>query len=418
MGKKIDLENKFEIIKPFLEKKKKLKEISEQNGIPYSTLKRWVNNYKKNGKDGLKKANRSDKNKHRSLNDEGINYIKKLYFQNPNQNILNIYENAVEFLTSKNQKNISYDTVYRIVNNLDPFVKKYADLSSVTHSNDRFEFFSVSLDIMVLDELTDEYLTPYINIIFDSFSHAIVTFSISFKKADLELIKLIFRKAILKKNFTNKNIYGIPKTFLINNIKITPKIELYDLEKNLPIKIKIVTNEESSFQSFFTKLENHIKKISKKYDFFDYNSLKESVEKYITDLNNNKFYDKWEKNIKNFRESESEKELNFLLVKSPSTRKVIDSRVRFNNLIYFSPVLSEYNNQNISIEYNPLSVSQINIYFEDKLLGVAVCNELIDKEISLYELKVIQRTIMINHLNKKINQSVFFRETIKLINDN
>ena len=38
---------RFKIIEPFLRKEKKLKEIEEETGISYATLKRWVNAYKK-----------------------------------------------------------------------------------------------------------------------------------------------------------------------------------------------------------------------------------------------------------------------------------------------------------------------------------------------------------------------------------
>ena len=49
---------RFKIIEPFLKKEKKLKEIELEENISYSTLKRWVNAYKKKGMLGLEKKER------------------------------------------------------------------------------------------------------------------------------------------------------------------------------------------------------------------------------------------------------------------------------------------------------------------------------------------------------------------------
>ena len=47
--------DKYSIIEPFLKKEKKLKELSHEYNIPYSTLKRWIKTYKEYGIKGLSK---------------------------------------------------------------------------------------------------------------------------------------------------------------------------------------------------------------------------------------------------------------------------------------------------------------------------------------------------------------------------
>jgi len=88
---------RYSILKPYILKEKNLKEISEDTKISYSTLKRWASSYKKQGLNGLNKSWRSDKDTHRSLNQETINYIKNLYKENPNLKILDYYTKCLAF---------------------------------------------------------------------------------------------------------------------------------------------------------------------------------------------------------------------------------------------------------------------------------------------------------------------------------
>ena len=67
--------DKYSIIEPFLKKEKKLKELSSEHNIPYSTLKRWIKAYKELGVKGLSKKIRSDKDSFRKADDETMKYI-------------------------------------------------------------------------------------------------------------------------------------------------------------------------------------------------------------------------------------------------------------------------------------------------------------------------------------------------------
>lgn len=78
MSKNKTNEKRYQVIKPFLNGEKKLKEIENESGISYATLKRWVKSYKETGISGLEKKVRKDKSQHRSISDRTMDFIKKL----------------------------------------------------------------------------------------------------------------------------------------------------------------------------------------------------------------------------------------------------------------------------------------------------------------------------------------------------
>ena len=54
-----------------------MKEIELEENISYSTLKRWVNAYKKKGMLGLEKKEREDKNSFRNIDEDSLEKNKK-----------------------------------------------------------------------------------------------------------------------------------------------------------------------------------------------------------------------------------------------------------------------------------------------------------------------------------------------------
>ena len=106
---------RFKIIEPFLKKEKKLKDIEREKNISYSTLKRWVSAYKKDGFLGLEKKKREDKNIFRKIDNKTFNEIKNSYISSEEKSITKLYRKF------SNELKISYATFYRIVNNIDDF---------------------------------------------------------------------------------------------------------------------------------------------------------------------------------------------------------------------------------------------------------------------------------------------------------
>ena len=143
---------RFKIIEPFLKKKKKLKEIEEEENISYATLKRWVNAYKKNGIIGLEKKSREDKNSFRNIDEDGIKKIKSVCRESGETSITKLYANCKKKFPET--FSISYATFYRVVNNIDEFFNKTTVkyMEKIKKENQCYLVFDVPLYVLVDDK--------------------------------------------------------------------------------------------------------------------------------------------------------------------------------------------------------------------------------------------------------------------------
>ena len=277
---------RYSILKPYILKEKNLKEISEDTKISYSTLKRWASSYKKQGLNGLNKSWRSDKDTHRSLNQETINYIKKLYKENPNLKILDYYTKCLDFLKNIGEKVVSYDTIYRMINELNPYIHEFIPNNHISskNSNEIFEIEYFQLDYYILDERDNILKRPYLNILYDNYSEIIYNFLITFEKITLYEIFSLLRNSIL--SFKEKNYYFVPQKLIINNLKFNNTEPLDNVKKKLNITINFSLGVENKLQDFFVAYNNHYLKqiFSTIKEPLSFSSLLYCTNNYIDDI--------------------------------------------------------------------------------------------------------------------------------------
>jgi transposase len=383
---------RFEIIKPFLDKEKNLIDISRESLVPYSTLKRWVSAYKKDGIMGLERTVRKDKNSFRSVNKEVLDYLKFLYQTEPDLKILDAHKKLNKFLKSLGKKEISYDTVYRIINNLDPFVKKYAstDIKS-KYSNQIFEFYSEELDIEIYDNLSDSYKKPFLHIIFDNYSKAICSYYLTFEEAKFNDAISLLRSAILANESNSFLIYGKPEEYILNNFKIQNRELIESIKKELKIDINFITSKEEKMKKFFNDLNDIFLKDLKinseeKIDFLKFDTI---IKKYINEIHNFNYSEKWEKNLEKIEIITKKDYLNILLQPIESNRKINNGIIRYQNFIYKHKLLNLYTGENANITINPFDLSKIKIFIENIYICDAECEELLEFKPTIYQLKYL-----------------------------
>ncbi len=408
---------RYKIIMPYLSKEKSLKIISEESSISYSTLKRWASAYKKSGIKGLKKSERSDKTTYRTLNDQTMDFIKELYKEEPNLKIYDYYKKILDFLIDIGAKTVSYDTIYRVINQLDPYIKDYGDeiLYNPKHPYEIYELEYFQIDYLIKDERDGNFKKPYIYISYDSFSQVVSSFLLSFDKISLSEATALLREAIL----TNKkqDFYLKPKEYVINNQKFNDKVALKKLEKTSGISISFIFNSANKLQDFFYAYNNHYLKLV----FFSADSelslykLTKLTKTYI------------DKNFKKFNENEipdlpkklkkiySENDLDFLLSSYSSKRKVKDSSIRFQNLIYSNPILYKYEDLELEVKYNPLDLNKIKVYDHGFFVCELSTESLKDFTLSYYDLQCIKKILKIKLLNSVINLKEYAEEFRKII---
>lgn len=392
---------RYSILKPYILKEKNLKEISEDTKISYSTLKRWASSYKKQGLNGLNKSWRSDKDTHRSLNQETINYIKNLYKENPNLKILDYYTKCLDFLKNIGEKVVSYDTIYRMINELNPYIHEFIPNNHISskNSNEIFEIEYFQLDYYILDERDNILKRPYLNILYDNYSEIIYNFLITFEKITLYEIFSLLRNSIL--SFKEKNHYFVPQKLIINNLKFNNTEPLDNVKKNLNITINFSLGVENKLQDFFIAYNNHyLKQICNTIkDPLSFSFLLNFTKNYIDD-NFKKFrINSNSSNVNILKKIKSESELDILLTPYKSKRKVKDGIIRFQNLLYEHPVLQKYNDSELDIKYDPINLSKIKIYDFDFLVCELSSKTIEDYPLSYYELLSIKKIIRPNSRN-------------------
>lgn len=392
---------RYSILKPYILKEKNLKEISEDTKISYSTLKRWASSYKKQGLNGLNKSWRSDKDTHRSLNQETINYIKNLYKENPNLKILDYYTKCLDFLKNIGEKVVSYDTIYRMINELNPYIHEFIPNNHISskNSNEIFEIEYFQLDYYILDERDNILKRPYLNILYDNYSEIIYNFLITFEKITLYEIFSLLRNSIL--SFKEKNYYFVPQKFIINNLKFNNTEPLDNVKKKLNITINFSLGVENKLQDFFIAYNSHYLKqiFSTIKEPLSFSSLLNFTKTYIDD-NFKKFrINSNSSNVNIFKKIKSESELDILLTPYKSKRKVKDGIIRFQNLLYEHPILQKYNDSELDIKYDPINLSKIKIYDFDFLVCELSSKTIEDYPLSYYELLSIKKIIRPNSRN-------------------
>lgn len=346
--------DKYSIIEPFLKKEKKLKELSSEHDIPYSTLKRWIKAYKEFGTKGLSKKTRSDKDSFRKADDETMEYILKEHKKNPNINITTLYNNYLNAFKNKNITKLSYNTIYRIATNLDPFSQKYVNknLTNIKKSND---IYRVSTEKLHIKNLNVNEGVVSIAIIYDVYDDSILNYKI-YDGEVMEMHYLMLIRETIIKNRVEDYVVR-PKNIFIDDFKMKNKEKFHEILKELNININGTLEKNKEITKFVRFLEKDIINIFKG-EPLTINYLNYNLEKYICNSV-----------LKNIPESNKlfdYSRLDFLL--ENADRKVQNYGIRFKNNLYSNEVLKGYIGKIVTLRYDPFDLSVLKVYQSNKYL--------------------------------------------------
>ena len=362
-------EKRYQIIKPFIDGEKKLKEIENESGVSYATLKRWVKSYKETGLTGLKKKTRKDKSHHRNISEKTFEFIKKTYEENPSIKITTLYEKCLNFLKDIQGESISYQTVYRVVSNLDNFIQSHAELhlERIKKRNQVYRMTSVELDVEALDPITGSPDRPILYICYDVATLDILNYRLSFKTFDLDDALLLLRETILKLKITEHNENFIfPEEFIIDSFKIKDSEKLNVIKNTLNINIYNYFKEVKEMNRFTSFLLEDIHKIiPQNLQVISLMSLDKLIFSYIY-MSNKEYLNTWD--IQSTR-LPVEETLDIFLMST--FRRVQEYGIRFKNNLYKNNTLKEYLGQRVEIKYDSFNQNYIYIYIEDKYICTA-----------------------------------------------
>ena len=324
---------RFKIIEPFLKKKKKLKEIEEEENISYATLKRWVNAYKKNGIIGLEKKSREDKNSFRNIDEDGIEKIKSVCRESGETSITKLYANCKKKFPET--FSISYATFYRVVNNIDEFFNKTTVkyMEKIKKENQCYLVFDVPLYVLVDDFFSNKKVVPRLLIMLDSASLEPINFAIDYYFSNFYSLLGFIREGILKV-FIKNDKFIIPKEILVASKNINNKKILKEIYNELGIKISEHYTENSEVHKFIDFIKRDIE------EFYKKNNYELTLLKLTEFLSNYIYVQKKEYAFSiNYNMLNSIKYLRQLdIFLQLTTRKITDSKVRVKNFQYISSI--------------------------------------------------------------------------------
>ena len=83
---------------------------------------------------------------------------------------------------------------------------------------------------------------------------------------------------------------------------------------------------------------------------------------------------------------ESLEKLDLLLLTVAKPRKIHQDGIHFQSLRYLDPILAAYVGESIIIRYDPRDMAEIRVFYKDKFLCRAICQELASTVISLKDI--------------------------------
>lgn len=353
---------RFKIIEPFLKKKKKLKEIEEEENISYATLKRWVNAYKKNGIIGLEKKSREDKNSFRNIDEDGIEKIKSVCRESGETSITKLYANCKKKFPET--FSISYATFYRVVNNIDEFFNKTTVkyMEKIKKENQCYLVFDVPLYVLV----SNKKVVPRLLIMLDSASLEPINFAIDYYFSNFYSLLGFIREGILKVSIKNDK-FITPKEILVASKNINNKKILKEIYNELGIKISEHYTENSEVHKFIDFIKRDIE------EFYKKNNYELTLLKLTEFLSNYIYVQKKEYAFSiNYNMLNSIKYLRQLdIFLQLTTRKITDSKVRVKNFQYISSILKGLNGQDIFVKFSPINPKIIYLFAQNTYIGIA-----------------------------------------------
>ena len=104
---------------------------------------------------------------------------------------------------------------------------------------------------------------------------------------------------------------------------------------------------------------------------------------------------------------ESLEQLDLLLLTVPKTRRVRPDGIHFMGMRYIDPTLAAYVGEEVVLRYDPRDVAEVRVFYQDRFLCRAVCQELAGETVSFREIATAR-----NRRRRELRQTVQDRRRV------
>jgi len=408
---------RFKIILPILEKDVSLRQVALDNGILVRTIYRWVQRYKKRGFAGLARQYR--KQYARSLSREFQQLIEGLALQNSSLSITAIHRKAI--IAAKNMGIMppSYRVVRSVIDRIKPSLMKLAREGTKAYSesydliyrreavgpNAIWQADHTQLDILVKNEDGDQE-KPWLTVVLDDYSRAVAGYVLSFSPPSAIQTALALRQAIWRKAHPNWHVCGIPQILYTDHGSDFVSRHIEQVAADLKIQLvfsavgrprgrgKIERFFSSLSQMFLSNLPGFACSRARRSGVLTLPQLGTALEHYIIDEYLSTPHSstkvapraRWEANGFLPQMPESLQSLDLLLLTVAKTRQIRPDGIWFNGMRYIDPTLAAYVGETVLLRYDPRDMAEIRVFFKERFLCRAVCQELAGETVTLREI--------------------------------
>jgi putative transposase len=411
-------QERFQAIRPFLEEGFALREVALTARISLRTARYWVERYRKDGLAGLARKPRSDKNQSR-LSEALCQVIEGMALQKPRASAATVHRKAIAVAKQLGERPPSYSLVYGLIRRIDPALLTMAHEGSKAYS-DNFDLIyrreaeapnviwqadHTELDILVRDH-NGNGRKPWLTIILDDYSRAIAGYFLSVSSPSAIQTALALRQAIWRKTQPGWNICGIPQILYTDHGSDFTSQHIEQVLADLKVQLifstvgkprgrgKVERFFRSFAQVFLSRVPGYSRSVSGRIPEFSLSELSEAFEKYLINeylvtphsATGASPQARWEEggflpNLPGSLEC-----LDLLLLTVAKSRRVHPDGIHFSGMRYMDSNLAAYVGESVVVRYDPRDMAEIRVFYKDRFVSRAVCQELAGQTVTLREI--------------------------------
>ena len=411
---------RFCLIRPFLEDGVPLAQLARQHAIALRTMQRWVRRYRSDGMAGLARKRRSDKGASRRLSTPLIELVEALALETPRRSVATIHRLVCDVAQDHGESSPSYHTVYSIVKAVDPALLTLAHEGSDAYNqaydllhrreakapNALWQADHTLLDILLLND-KDQPQKPWLSVILDDYSRAVMGYFLSFDAPSALQTALTLRQAIWRKSEPDWSVCGVPQILYTDHGSDFISEHIEQVCADLKIRLIFSTvgkpRGRGRIERFFETVNQLLLCTLPGYnpagsgrvspvlriDALDQAFRAFVIQRYhhITHSATGKTpLARWGENGFLPQLPESLEKLDLLLLTVAKPRRVHRDGIRFQSLRYIDPLLAAYVGEPVTIRYDPRDMAEIRVFHHNRFLCRAVCQELAGETISLKDI--------------------------------
>jgi len=414
---------RYNIILPYLVDDVPLAKIAQRAGITYETARNWVKSYRRSGLAGLARKRRKDRFQRR-ISPKLQQIIEGLALTKPRLSVAAVYRAAIPIADKLGEKAPSYGFVYGLIRDLNPGMralahegsKSYSETYDLVHRaeaeapNAIWQADHSMLDIMIDDCGTAK--KPWLTIILDDYSRAVAGYSVSFSAPSAIQTALALRQGMWRKSKAGWNVCGIPDVLYTDHGCDFTSRHMEQVAADLKIQLVFSAvarpRGRGKIERFFRSLTQVLLCGLPGYAPPGHTAKAEltlaelvcKIENYLIDDYHLKPHRatkappqaRWDAGGFLPRMPASLDELDLLLLTVATSRKVRQDGIHFMGFRYIALTLAAYIGEDVTLRYDPRDVAEIRIFYNEKFLCRAICQELAGETVPVREIVRVRRT--------------------------